>query len=472
MSPEQARGETLTAASDCYSFGLLLQELFTGRPAYDPDLAEPLLLVKAADGDTLPPAGIRDSDLAALIRQLKSLAPEARPTAATAAERLAWIRGKPRRRRLRLLTAAVVALFLLGGLKYTLDLREERQRALEARLVAEQQAARADEVARFLEDLFKASDPRRARGETPGSRELLRRGTERLGRELQTQPLLRAQLLDTLGGIHTELGLFDEARPLLEEALRIRQHLLGASHPDTAATLSHLGTLAQRSGKGNAVALFHQALRVFTGRLGCESPEVADVLARLGVALAAQGKLDQAETILRQALAIHARLWGDHDLRVAKILHNLSGIAYYRDDRAGSERFIRRALTIREAALPDDDPDLAGSREAMALLLQKEGRTAEAEQLLEHLAASAEKVFGPDHPELARTLMNLGLAREDQGRQAEARQIFERSLAIDEKALAPDHPQRVRARDNLARHCREVPLPDAASRELCRRHGL
>jgi tetratricopeptide (TPR) repeat protein len=166
------------------------------------------------------------------------------------------------------------------------------------------------------------------------------------------------------------------------------------------------------------------------------------------------------------------RLWGDRDLRVAKILHNLSGIAYYRDRPAESEQFVRRALAIREAALPDDDPDLAGSREAMALLLQKEGRHAESEKLLERLAASAEKVFGPDHPELARTLMNLGLAREDLGRQAEARQIFERALAIDEKTLEPTHPQRVRARDNFARHCREVPLPDAASRELCRRHGL
>ena len=34
MSPEQARGEPVTAASDMYSYGLVLQELFTGRPVY------------------------------------------------------------------------------------------------------------------------------------------------------------------------------------------------------------------------------------------------------------------------------------------------------------------------------------------------------------------------------------------------------------------------------------------------------
>ena len=43
-----------------------------------------------------------DADLAALIQRLKSTAPAQRPTAVEAAERLRWIRGKPRRRLVRL----------------------------------------------------------------------------------------------------------------------------------------------------------------------------------------------------------------------------------------------------------------------------------------------------------------------------------------------------------------------------------
>ena len=64
---------------------------------------------------------------------------------------------------------------------------------------------------------------------------------------------------------------------------------------------------------------------------------------------------------------------------MAKVLHNLAGIAYYRQRIAEAERLLRRALEIREAVLPDDDPDLAGSREALALLLLERGLTAEAE---------------------------------------------------------------------------------------------
>ncbi|HPK65241.1 MAG TPA: serine/threonine-protein kinase, partial [Thermoanaerobaculia bacterium] len=43
MSPEQARGEVATAASDMYCFGLLLFELYTGRPPFEPAPAHRVL---------------------------------------------------------------------------------------------------------------------------------------------------------------------------------------------------------------------------------------------------------------------------------------------------------------------------------------------------------------------------------------------------------------------------------------------
>jgi tetratricopeptide (TPR) repeat protein/tRNA A-37 threonylcarbamoyl transferase component Bud32 len=475
MSPEQACGEPATAASDAYALGLLLQELFTGRPPYEPGLSPSLLLVKAADGDTLPAEGIRDAGLAALIRRLKALAPEARPTAAEAAERLAWLRGKPRRRRLRLLAAAVVSAFVLIGIKYTLDLRHERQQALEARHAAEQEARRADAAARFLEDLFQASDPREARGTLPDARDLLRRGTERLGkdRDLAGQPLLRARLLDTLGGIQADLGLYDEARPLLQEALAIRERLQGKDHPEVAGTLIHLGGLAQRSNQGDAVALFRRALAIREARLGPRHPDVADALNDLGMTLAAKGRFDEAEPILQRALTLQQSLWGDRDPRGAKTLHNLSGIAYYRGRTEEGIRLQRRALAIREAVLPDDHPDLAGSREALALFLRQQGKVAEAARLLERVAATAEKIYGPDHPELARALLNLGETYAELDRPAAALPLLERALAIREKALEPNHPRLLETRDTFAKYCREVHARlDAQSRGLCRRHGF
>jgi serine/threonine-protein kinase len=237
-------------------------------------------------------------------------------------------------------SVALVLLALAGGLVAT---------ASQARR-AQQEATRADTVAQFLEELFQAADPRQARGEVPDARELLRRGTERLGHELQDQPLLRARLLDILGGIHTELGLYDEARPLLAEALAVRERLDGPADLEIAETLVHLGAVAHLSGKGDAVPLFSRALAIREELLGSEHPDVADVLNKLGAALAARGRFDEAEAALRRSLAIQEKLWGERDPRGAKAMHNLGGIAYYRGRVEEAERLLLGALEIREAA--------------------------------------------------------------------------------------------------------------------------
>ncbi len=338
-----------------------------------------------------------------------------------------------RRHRGFLASAALVIVTLAGGLVAT---------SVQARR-AELEARRADAQTQFLEGLFKASDPRQARGTMPGTRELLRRGTERVGKELRNQPLLKARLLDTLGGIHTELGLFDQAKPLLDESLAIHERLNGQDSLEVAATLVRLGSLAQRSGKGDAVALFQRALAIREARLGSGHAEVAEVLGKLGMTLASKGRFDDAEKMLRRVLVLQKQLWGDRDPRVAKTLHNLGGIEYYRHRLPEAESFLQHALEIREATLPPDDLDLAGSREALALLRQDQGRPAEAVPLLERLVATSEKVFGITHPEFARTLFNLGLARKALGDDATARQLIERALVIDEGTLTPDHPQLV-----------------------------
>ena len=106
MSPEQAMGGKVTAASDLYSFGILLQELFTGEPAYE--AGDERILLQVMRAETRPITGL-DADLARLIQDLESLDPRRRPTADEAAERLRSILDKPQRLRAQRLRLRLVA---------------------------------------------------------------------------------------------------------------------------------------------------------------------------------------------------------------------------------------------------------------------------------------------------------------------------------------------------------------------------
>lgn len=88
MSPEQARGERLTSASDVFSFGLVLYELLTGRHAFPentPLETAHAIMVKEPSGD-LP----RDipAEMTTLIHALLAKTPAERPTAEAAAAQL------------------------------------------------------------------------------------------------------------------------------------------------------------------------------------------------------------------------------------------------------------------------------------------------------------------------------------------------------------------------------------------------
>lgn len=136
MSPEQAIGGTATPASDMYSFGLLLQMLFTEKPAHPDYLGARELMLRAAAGTTEPMAG-QPRDVTALVERLKRFAPADRPTAIETLEVLQRIVAAPKRR-IRIATL-VIALILLAGFvtKYVVDITTARREAEEKRQQAE-----------------------------------------------------------------------------------------------------------------------------------------------------------------------------------------------------------------------------------------------------------------------------------------------------------------------------------------------
>lgn len=448
MSPEQARGETVTTASDIYSFGLLLQELFTGSSPYPPDLPFHHLLVKVQEGDTLPVAGV-DSDLAVLIDRMKAPAPAQRPTAVEVLRRLAWIRDRPKRRARALAAALAVLLLAAGAGKYVVDIRQERDRAVEAHAEAEGARAESEEVARFLEGVFEVSDPRSGEGGEVRARELLNRGAARVRTELRDQPVVRARLMGVIGRIDLELGLFEEAEPLLDEVLAVRERHLGPGSLEVAETLLDLGRLRLLQSRQDAEPLLRRAVAIREQALGPNHPEVAEALAQLGYFLGRLGEPEEAEPVLRRALALREKERLGPEL--AFVTYELAALRSRQKDHAEAERLFRRALAIRQRVLSPDHPDVTKSLVALGAILGNTDRCLEAIPLYQRALPLQEKRLGPEHPLVAITWGNLGSCYSDAGRLAEAEPVLLRSLAIREEAFGRDHVEVLPTLAHLAR---------------------
>ncbi len=445
MSPEQARGELAQAASDLYALGLLLQELFTGRRAHPKGLDPAELLERARQGETSPVEGI-DADVAALIRRLTSPAPAARPSSADTVERLRWIQAKPGRRRRKVLLAAslaVMALFSAGMTVQTVRARRAERRARE-------EAEIARRVSGFLTGLFKVSDPGEARGNSVTARELLDKGARTIAGELGGQPQVRAQLMDTMGMVYYEMGLYPQARPLLQEALAIRERTLGPVHLKVAESLNDLAMLDLKEGRNDeAGAGFQRALDIRVRLQGEGSAEVAATRGNLGGVYYNQGKYALAEPLFRQSLQARERLLGPNHEDVATGLNNLASLYWQQGKFEEAEPLFRRSLAITEARLGPDHPDVALALTNLGILCRKQKKYPEAEACFRRSLAVGEKVQGPGHPGVAATLSNLGTTLVEAGRNAEAEPLMLRALAIEEAALGPAHPEVARTLSSL-----------------------
>ena len=398
MSPEQARGEAATAASDMYSFGLLLQELWSGRSPYPPSLDHDLLMVKASQGDTLP-FEHRDSELTALVAELQALAPEVRPTAADALARLQRLLGRPARRRRQLVVAVVGLAALIGVLKYTFDLRGERNQAIAAR-------AEAEAAVSFLVETFGASGPW-DRPQELSLRDVLERGAERVDHELRDQPRVRAKLLLALGNILWSQGSSERAASLLNEAYAVQLGLFDEDSPQVAAALIELAHIRE---------------------------------------------FEESAVLYQRSLEILERSPAAAPKSLGEALHGLAALYRYQGDYARSRPLFERALTFKESALYPDPSQLslAMTLFTFAELLLDQGELVRAELLLERCLAIRERALAPGSPRIALTLKTLGRLEYLRGDLEGARDLWQRTLGLFEAHLGIEHPEAVAILNDLA----------------------
>ena len=206
-------------------------------------------------------------------------------------------------------------------------------------------------------------------------------------------PRYQVDTLLALGHVEGELGLHEQARGHLEQAITLARAL--GEPQGIASVLNNLGNQTYARGdEVGALRFFEEAMALWTQP---EHPNFATLQGNVGLLYAGLGQPEQAEHLLEAALALHQRVGGpDHPL-VADVLSQQAGVAALEDDLERALALQQQSLDIRRKALGPEHSGVAEAMSRVALFQSRLGR-AEADQTYADAVALMRRSLGDAHP--------------------------------------------------------------------------
>jgi CHAT domain-containing protein/tetratricopeptide (TPR) repeat protein len=276
-----------------------------------------------------------------------------------------------------------------------------------------------------------------------------------------------AQSLFNLGAQYQALYQLRQAEDCYLRARAIRKEVLGEKHPLYTACLNNLAAIYQRLGEyGRARSLYEQALALYKETLGEKHPLSANSLHNLAALYQAMGDYGRARPLFEQALALRKELLGEKHPLYADSLANLALLCQDFGESARARTLYEQALALRKELLGEKHPDYATTLNNLATLYQDMGEYARARPLFEQALALKKEVLGEKHPDYALSLHNLGSLYQAMGEYARARSLYKQALALSKEVLGEKHPLYAKSLNNLACLTWQEGRPAAASKQL------
>lgn len=500
-SPEQLRGEPVSAATDLYALGVMLYEQATGKPPFDFGNASLTESLRRIEQGAVPPGKAGTGlprDLDAICARAMHPDPQRRYASADAfADDLrALIERRPVSARPDswgyrlsrtlarhpvalpagvLAAAAVITLAVLLAFQAS-DLRKQRDRSTA-------DAQRANAATQLLLNSIQAADPTGAAGPHATVADVLAAAEKRIDTAFANQPHARAQSLLQIADVHRNMGDDKHALPLFQSAL---EALKQARSPDQnlhamivaamASSLRHLGrndeagklldTEIARDEPGEHWQLFEArgSVRIAQGKNDAgmddlrhalrlvpkDSANRSSITGNIGVAYANTGNYPEATKWYAQSLKAAETLKPVNREQLAIALANLADAQSKTGHAKEALATTRRALAMNVAMFGEHNANTASGYAHLAFVLIEAGQWDEAITTARHAATLEQALSGGQSRRMINIWNAIGLAADRKGDRTTAREGFSNALKVAEKLLPPNHPLLANLNNNIA----------------------
>jgi tetratricopeptide (TPR) repeat protein len=267
-------------------------------------------------------------------------------------------------------------------------------------------------------------------------------------------------VIEQLAQAHLVGGGFDQALALRRRALDIAVAALGCDSAMAAEAMASLALLdIDRRDYLDAEPLLIAAQRVLSARVDADHPALGVIYAGLARVALARGDVKPAEGWARRAVAIARH--NPHG-RSTEALRGLGAVLTTGEHFDQAETVLREALAQDRRQHGADGLDTARSLSQLANLYLRQGRAAESLPSLQEAAAIDQARLGPNHPFIADDLHDLGLVYDALRRPAEARRAFLAAIALLERGAGRDTVRVAYAEVELSRLYRQAGDDEAA----------